>query len=78
MFERYRRDYAAEVLRIVREKLRVDGFVSETYKPHELTNPDAIFSGNHRPWPKDHPQSAPLTAPASGAGMRLTAACNRV
>lgn len=42
---RYRRDYAAEVLRIVREELRVDGSVSDVYRPHELTKRDAHYSG---------------------------------
>lgn len=42
---RYRRDYAAEVLRIVREELRVDGRVSDAYKPHVLTNSNAHYSG---------------------------------
>lgn len=43
--KRYRRDYAAEVLRIVREELRVNGCMSEVYRPHELTNRDAHYSG---------------------------------
>ena len=42
---RYRRDYAAEVLRIVREELRVDGYVSDAYAPHVLDNPDGHYSG---------------------------------
>ncbi|KAA8822002.1 hypothetical protein [Bifidobacterium vespertilionis] len=42
---RYRRDYAAEVLRIVREELRVDGRVSDAYAPHILNNPNGHYSG---------------------------------
>lgn len=42
---RYRRDRAAEVLRIVREELRVDGRVSEAYAPHVLDSPNGHYSG---------------------------------
>ncbi|MBT1175184.1 type II toxin-antitoxin system YafQ family toxin [Bifidobacterium sp. LC6] len=43
--KRYRRDYAAEVLRIVREELRVSGCVDAAYKPHILTKTDLPYSG---------------------------------
>ena len=37
--------YAAEVMRIVRDELRVDGCVSDAYHPHILDNPDGRYSG---------------------------------
>lgn len=43
--KRWRKSYAQEVYRILREELAVDGHVGDGYKPHVLTNPNSRFFG---------------------------------
>lgn len=43
--KRWRRPYAKEVVRIIREELRVDGCVSDVYEPHVLGNGDEFGAG---------------------------------
>ncbi|KAB5606423.1 type II toxin-antitoxin system YafQ family toxin [Bifidobacterium jacchi] len=43
--KRWRKSYAQEVYRILREELAVNGYVGDEYKPHVLANPNSRFSG---------------------------------